>query len=292
MNKELQLVEQLSPGASIEAYTNGVFRIPILNKQEELKLLEDFINNNNVDSARKLILSHLRFVIYIARGYLGYGLPLADIIQEGNIGLMKSLQKFDLKFKVRLTTFAVHWIKAEIHDYILKNWRIVKVATTRSQRKLFFKLRGLNNSINWMNDGEVAKIAKDLAVSEADVREMELRLSVGDSAFDGDDDDDENEGKSSAPIYYLSDERYNPSRIFESSNSESFSREEIEKSLNSLDNRSKSIIIDRWLSDKKLTLRELSAKYKVSMERIRQIEETAFKKISKNLAHLMDEIDH
>ena len=288
MSKELQPVEQLIPGGNINEYINGVFRIPILSQDEERVLLEDYFETNNIDSARKLILSHLRFVVYIARGYRGYGLQLADIIQEGNVGLMKALQRFDIKYNVRLTTFAVHWIKAEIHDFVLKNWRIVKIATTRAQRKLFFKLRSLKSTINWLNDDEVTKIAADLEVTEKDVREMEQRLASGDAAMESDKDSEEE--LNTSPILYLTDDRYEPSRLFEKSETEVNNTEDIHKAIEKLDERSRNIIKDRWLNDKKTPLRELSSKYGVSMERIRQIEETAFKNISGSLSHLKDQL--
>jgi len=287
MSKELQTISHLNPGGNIDEYISGILRIPILEQAEERELLLDFCNYSNVESARKIILSHLRFVVYIARGYRNYGIGFADLIQEGNVGLMKALKRFDAnKYEVRFTTFAVHWIKAEIHDFIIKNWRIVKVATTRSQRKLFFKLRSKKSKINWLNDEEIIAIAKDLDVEEKDVRTMEKRLAAGDIPIELDSDDSED--NQVAPILYLEDNRFEPSRIFESLSETNQTVSDIHSAIKILDKRSQDIIKKRWLQDKKMTLKDLSKEYKVSMERIRQIEEIAFKKISKRLEHLKE----
>ena len=278
MTKALQTMEWMTPGSNLNAYIQGAAAIPILSVDEEKSLGESLFYNEDLDAARKLVLAHLRFVVHIARSYNGYGLPLGDLIQEGNVGLMKAVRRFNPEKGVRLVSFAVHWIKAEIHEYILKNWRLVKIATTKAQRKLFFNLRSKKKSLDWLSKEEAEKIASDLNVEVKDVLHMENRLSSNDSSFDspvpsGDDEE------IMSPSQYLEDKRYDPEIIVASEQAEQLNKEELLAALKTLDDRSKDILNRRYLSDEKATLHDLADEYKVSAERIRQIENSALKKL-------------
>ena len=279
----LQGMDALTPGGDLQAYINSVHSIGVLTPEEEKKLAEDLYYRNDLDAARKLVLAHLRFVIYIAKSYSGYGLSEADLIQEGNIGLMKAIRKFNPEMGVRLVSFAVHWVKAEIHEYVLKNWKIVKIATTKAQRKLFFNLRGKKKGLEWFTEEEIEKVAKDLGVKPSEVKEMEKRLGGSDMSFDplGESDDDE---VSFAPSQYLEDEDANPADIFEKESLNEESTSKLYEAINQLDDRSRDILQDRWLSDEKLTLHDLAEKYEISAERVRQIEKNAMKKVKQSIA--------
>ncbi|ABQ99793.1 TPA: RNA polymerase sigma factor RpoH [Haemophilus influenzae] len=275
MDKETQMM--LVPQGSIEGYIRAANEYPMLTAEEEKELAERLYYHEDLDAAKKLILSHLRFVIHVARGYSGYGLPQADLIQEGNIGLMKAVKRFNPEVGVRLVSFAVHWIKAEIHEYVLRNWRIVKVATTKAQRKLFFNLRKTKQRLGWFNENEVDMVANELGVSKEDVIEMESRMSGADVGFDLPTDDAETETYS--PALYLEDKSSNFAAELENENFESQATEQLSAALQSLDARSQDIIKARWLDDNKATLHDLAAKYNVSAERIRQLETNALKKL-------------
>ena len=279
----LQEMESLTPGGDLQAYINSVHSIGILTSEVEKKFAEDLYYRNDLDAARKLVLAHLRFVIYIAKTYSGYGLPEADLIQEGNVGLMKAIRKFNPEMGVRLVSFAVHWVKAEIHEYVLKNWKIVKIATTKAQRKLFFNLRSKKKGLGWLTEEEVKAMAEDLGVKPSEVREMEKRLSGIDMPFDplSDSDDDE---ASFAPSQYLEDSDADPAMIFEKDNLSENNSLQLYEALNQLDDRSRDILQDRWLADEKLTLHELAEKYHISAERVRQIEKNAMKKIKQSFS--------
>ena len=279
----LQEMEALSPGGDLQAYINSVHSIGILTSEEEKKLAEDLYYRNDLDAARKLVLAHLRFVIYIAKTYSGYGLPEADLIQEGNVGLMKAIRKFNPDTGVRLVSYAVHWVKAEIHEYVLKNWKIVKIATTKAQRKLFFNLRSKKKGLGWLTEEEVEVMAKDLGVKPSEVREMEKRLSGTDMPFDplSDSDDDE---ASYSPSQYLEDIDANPADIIEKDSLNEANTAHLYEAINELDDRSRDIIQDRWLADEKLTLHELAEKYNISAERVRQIEKNAMKKVKQSFS--------
>ena len=266
------------PVGSLETYFQSVNRIPMLSAEEERELAERYHNENDIESARMLVMSHLRFVVRVARGYSGYGLPLADLIQEGNIGLMKAVKRFDPTMGVRLVSFAVHWIRAEIHEFILRNWRIVKVATTKAQRKLFFNLRSAKKRLGWLNQDEVDAVAKDLGVTAKDVMEMEKRMSSYDASFDGalNDDDEEN---SYTPAAYLEHAGYSPEEQLETEQIDNQQETALQNAIAVLDDRSRDIIARRWLTDDKATLHELAAEYNISAERIRQIENSAMKKL-------------
>lgn len=275
MDKETQMM--LVPQGSIEGYIRAANEYPMLTAEEEKELAERLYYHEDLDAAKKLILSHLRFVIHVARGYSGYGLPQADLIQEGNIGLMKAVKRFNPEVGVRLVSFAVHWIKAEIHEYVLRNWRIVKVATTKAQRKLFFNLRKTKQRLGWFNENEVDMVANELGVSKEDVIEMESRMSGADVGFDLPTDDAETETYS--PALYLEDKSSNFAAALENENFENQATEQLGAALQSLDARSQDIIKARWLDDNKATLHDLAAKYNVSAERIRQLETNALKKL-------------
>lgn len=277
MNTSLQIADIRLPVSSLEAYLHHINQIPMLSQEEEYELACRLQQQQDVSAAKKLILPHLRYVARVAKGYLGYGLPLADLIQEGNIGLMKAVKRFKPERGVRLVTFAMHWIKAEIHEYILKNWRIVKVATTKAQRKLFFNLRSMKKSLGWMSQQEVKEIAKDLNVKPETVREMEMRLASSDASFDAHESDDDDQHF--APAGYLEDQRYNPANLTEKSNWANQSEGMLHQALNQLDERSQDIIRARWLDEDKLTLQELADKYSVSAERVRQLEKNAMNKL-------------
>ena len=266
-----------NPGSDIDKYLSQVYSIPVLTREEELELTQEFYETEDVKVAHKLVISHLRFVVHIAKSYAGYGLPLADVIQEGNVGLLKAVKKFDPEKGVRLVSFAVHWIRAEIHEFILKNWRIVKIATTKAQRKLFFNLRSKKKNTGWLTDEEAKKIAKDLDVSVKEVMHMENRLNSNDAAFDLSSDDEDDE-KAFSPSQYIEDNSFSPELIAEQDNYEKVNHGALFKGISNLDKRSQDIIRTRWLDDEKLTLNELAENYKISAERIRQIDATAFKK--------------
>ena len=274
-----------NPGSDIDKYLSQVYQIPVLTREEELELTTEFFETEDVKLAHKLVIAHLRFVVHIAKSYAGYGLPLADIIQEGNVGLLKAVTKFDPNKGVRLVSFAVHWIKAEIHEFILKNWRIVKIATTKAQRKLFFNLRSKKKNSGWLTDEEAKRIAKELDVSVKEVMHMENRLNSADSSFDVPTDEEDNE-KAFSPSQYLEDNSFNPEDITEQKNYEEVNHTALLKNISALDKRSQDIIRARWLDDNKITLNELADKYSVSAERIRQIEATAFKKLKTALVHV------
>ncbi len=274
-----------NPGSDIDKYLSQVYQIPVLTREEELELTTEFFETEDVKLAHKLVIAHLRFVVHIAKSYAGYGLPLADIIQEGNVGLLKAVTKFDPNKGVRLVSFAVHWIKAEIHEFILKNWRIVKIATTKAQRKLFFNLRSKKKNTGWLTDEEAKRIAKELDVSVKEVMHMENRLNSADSPFDAPTDEEDSE-KAFSPSQYLEDNSFNPEDITEHKNYEDVNHTALLKNISALDKRSQDIIRARWLDDNKITLNELADKYSVSAERIRQIEATAFKKLKTALVHV------
>ena len=264
---------------SLDAYIGAVHQIPVLSVEDEQALARRFRDHEDLDAARELVMSHLRFVVHVARGYNGYGLPLGDLIQEGNIGLMKAVKRFDPSVGVRLVSFAVHWIRAEMHEFILKNWRIVKVATTKAQRKLFFNLRKSKKRLGWLNAAEVSAVAKDLNVSEREVLEMESRLSGRDIGFDMSSDDDDDHAPP-APAAYLMAQEDDPSRAYERADNEDHQLELLREGLQSLDARSRDIVKRRWLdADSKVTLQELADEYGVSAERIRQVEANALKKM-------------
>ena len=274
-----------NPGSDIDKYLSQVYSIPVLTREEELELTREFYETEDIKVAHKLVISHLRFVVHIAKSYAGYGLPIADVIQEGNLGLLKAVKKFDPDKGVRLVSFAVHWIKAEIHEFILKNWRIVKIATTKAQRKLFFNLRSKKKSTGWLSDKEAKKIAADLDVSYKEVMHMENRLNSADSAFDMPCDEEDDE-KAFSPSQYLEDHSFSPDQIVEKENYESVNHTALMKNISTLDRRAQDIIRARWLDDHKLTLNELADKYSVSAERIRQIEASAFKKLKTSLVNV------
>jgi RNA polymerase sigma-32 factor len=265
------------PVGSLDSYMDRVARIPVLSREEEVALAGRFRSEGDLESARTLVLSHLRFVVHIARGYLGYGLPMGDLVQEGNIGLMKAVKRFDPGVGVRLVSFAVHWIRAEIHEYVLRNWRLVKVATTKSQRKLFFNLRKRKKNLAWLSEAETQAVARDLKVEVSDVREMEQRLSARDLSFDPTPESDDEEAYS--PAMYLPASNADPAIQAESEEWEEDSSDRLGTALEKLDERSRSILKRRWMTDDKATLHELAAEYRVSAERVRQIEANAIKKL-------------
>jgi len=266
--------------ASMDGYLQAVSTIPMLKVEEEQELAKKLQEEGDLSAAKQLIMSHLRFVAHIAKSYSGYGLPQADLIQEGNIGLMKAVKRFDPSVGVRLVSFAVHWIKAEIHEFVLKNWRIVKVATTKAQRKLFFNLRKNKKRLGWFNQAEVSTVASELGVSEKEVREMESRISGQDMGFDltGDDNDDAPTSTYS-PVQYLTDGSADLADDIEQQQWQEQSHTRLFSALKTLDERSQDIVSARWLSDDKATLQELAEKYSVSAERVRQLEKTAMKKL-------------
>jgi len=267
------------PIGSLDAYIYQVNQIPLLTAEEEQAYAERFQSEGDVESARQLALAHLRYVVRVARGYLGYGLPLGDLIQEGNMGLMKAVKRFDPKMGVRLVSFAVHWIKAEIHEYVLHHWRIVKVATTKAQRKLFFNMRSMKKRLGWMTHDEVDSVANDLGVSREDVLVMEQRLNAMDMSFDIDESDDDSV-QHKVPARYLEDERSDPAKLIEYENSADTQQEKLKYAFDQLDERSQDILQLRWLQDEKaVTLHTLADKYGVSAERVRQLEKNAMKKL-------------
>jgi RNA polymerase sigma-32 factor len=279
MNGRTKTLELAIPMGSLEAYTQAVSRIPVLTAEEEKSLARRLRDFNDLDAARQLVMSHLRFVVHVARGYAGYGLAQADLIQEGNIGLMKAVKRFDPEMNVRLVSFAVHWIRAEIHEFILRNWRIVKVATTKAQRKLFFNLRSAKQRLGWFNRDEVAAVAKDLGVKPETVVEMEARMSGYDAPLEGETDQDDENSSYMAPIAYLADMRADPAAELEANEWEAHHSGRLQQALAKLDERSRDIVSRRWLTENKSTLHELADQYQVSAERIRQLESNAMKKL-------------
>ena len=283
MNTSLQPIDQMAPGANLPAYVQAVSAIPVLTVERERELAEDLYYNDNLDAARQLVMSHLRFVVHIARSYSGYGLAEGDLIQEGNVGLMKAVKRFDPEKGVRLVSFAVHWIKAEMHEFILRNWRIVKVATTKAQRKLFFNLRSKKKALAWLSAEEAQAVADDLGVDVKEVQRMEGRLTSRDLPYeqpaDGDDDD-----AWQAPQHYLEDLGSNPAQEVERAQSQENTQESLHEALADLDERSRDIVMQRWLSETKSTLHDLADQYGVSAERIRQIEANAMKKLRTAIA--------
>ena len=278
MGTQLQPINLGSPGKDIESYLASVHSIPILTREQEQELAIKLYENDDLDAARQLVIHHLRFVVHIARSYQGYGLPLADIIQEGNVGLMKAVNKFDPHKGVKVVSFAVHWIKAEIHEYILRNWRQVKIATTKAQRKLFFNLRSKKKDLEWLTKDEAEKIAADLNVEVKDVLHMENRLSSTDASFDSPISSDSDEEVMS-PSQFLEDKRFSPEDLVANSEAEDMNHAALFEALESLDERSKDILLRRYLAEDKATLHDLAGEYKVSAERIRQIESGALKKL-------------
>ncbi|EOQ64983.1 alternative sigma factor RpoH [Acinetobacter calcoaceticus ANC 3811] len=277
-SNQLMPLSLSAPGVNLGAYISTVNQIPILTAEQEKELAERYYYDQDLDAAKMLVMSHLRFVVHIARSYAGYGLPQGDLIQEGNLGLMKAVKRFDPNMGVRLVSFAVHWIKAEIHEYVIRNWRIVKIATTKAQRKLFFNLRSLKKSSKKLTLEEAQSIANDLNVTAEQVLEMEGRLTAYDAAFDaqGDDDDDT---PHTAPALFLEDNRYDPARLVENEDWEEQTTSALHDAMDQLDDRSRNILQRRWLDDDKSTLHELAAEYNVSAERIRQLEKNAMEKI-------------
>lgn len=278
MRQQMQLTAMNLPIGSLDAYIHRVNQIPMLTLEEEVACAERFHSEGDIEAARRLVLAHLRYVVRVARGYVGYGLPLNDLIQEGNVGLMKAVKRFDPKMGVRLVSFAVHWIKAEIHEFVLRNWRIVKVATTKAQRKLFFNLRQMKSRLGWYTNEEVAAVAEDLGVSTDDVLLMEQRMNAMDTAFEASDADDSDDFHV-APERYLFNPNDDPAVVLEKETVGEQGREKLFLALAQLDERSQDILQQRWLADDKLTLHDLAEKYDISAERVRQLEKNAMKKL-------------
>jgi RNA polymerase sigma-32 factor len=268
---------------NFDAYVERVSRIPMLSKEQEIELAKRFRADGDLEAARELVISHLRFVVHIARGYVGYGLPMGDLVQEGNVGLMKAVKRFDPAVNVRLVSFAVHWIRAEIHEYVLRNWRLVKIATTKAQRKLFFNLRRMKKNLSWLTHAETLAVARELGVEPAMVTEMEKRLSARDMSFDPAPDQDEDE-PSVSPAMYLPSPDLDPAIAVENKEWDETTSAELASAIEGLDTRSQDILKSRWMVEEKATLHELAAKYRVSAERIRQIEENAIRKLRKSMA--------
>jgi RNA polymerase sigma-32 factor len=284
MNQSMQLMAMPQTSGSIEAYTQSAYSIPMLSAEEERDLATRLYNENDLEAAQKLIMSHLRFVIHVAKGYAGYGLPQADLVQEGNVGLMKAVKRFNPEVGVRLVSFAVHWIKAEIHEFVLRNWRIVKVATTKAQRKLFFNLRKNKKRLGWFSKEEVNSVAETLGVSTKDVIEMENRMSSYDQAFELSTDEDDNASAGNfSPALYLEDKQSDLAVEVEESNWESHTNNRLSTALVTLDERSQDIIKTRWLTDEKSTLQDLANKYQISAERVRQLEKNALGKLKNTM---------
>lgn len=278
MSTNLQPTQVLSPGQNLSAYIQTVNGFSILTADEEKELAEDLYYHENLDAARRMVMAHLRFVVHIAKSYAGYGLSQSDLVQEGNVGLMKAVKRFNPEKGVRLVSFAVHWIKAEMHEFILRNWRIVKIATTKAQRKLFFNLRGKKKNLGWLSYEEAKAVAVDLNVDVKHVQDMEGRLSSYDAGFDAGADDDDDSAYQ-APANYLEDHRFNPAVLVEDADYAKSSVNSLEAALTQLDERSRDILQQRWLSNEKSTLHELASEYGVSAERIRQLEKNAMKKV-------------
>ena len=276
----------LEPSQSVSQMIQFAEQQPLLTSEEEQALMTRFYKHDDLQAAQKLILAHLRFVVRVAKGYSGYGLCLGDLIQEGTIGLMKAVKKFQPDHGVRLVTYAVHWIKAEIHDFILKNWRIVRVATTKAQKKLFFNLRRMKKNLHWLNRQEIKEIAQSLNVSEREVMNMEQRLSGADTSFELPDHEEGGE-KTYPPVFYLGHDQWNPERLLTIEKTSEASHQQLEDAMMRLDARAKDIIIHRWLAENKMTLEELAQKYQISKERVRQIEQKALLFLKENLAETM-----
>lgn len=283
-SNQLMPLSLSAPGVNLGAYISTVNQIPILTAEQEKDLADRYYYDQDLDAAKMLVMSHLRFVVHIARTYAGYGLPQGDLIQEGNLGLMKAVKRFDPTMGVRLVSFAVHWIKAEIHEYVIRNWRIVKIATTKAQRKLFFNLRSLKKSSKRLTLDEAQAIANDLNVTPEQVLEMEGRLTAYDAAFESQNDDDDDNSAPVAPALYLEDNRYDPARLVEDEDWEEQSNSALHHAMGALDDRSRNILQRRWLDDDKSTLHELAAEYNVSAERIRQLEKNAMERIKVAMA--------
>jgi RNA polymerase sigma-32 factor len=277
-NTSLQAFDPTTPGRDLSAYMTSVNSIAVLTPEQELELAKEYYYNDDVDAARQLVLAHLRFVVHMAKTYSGYGLSQADLIQEGNVGLMKAVKRFNPEVGVRLVSFAVHWIKAEMHEYILRNWRIVKIATTKAQRKLFFNLRSSKKRLGWLNAAETEAVAADLGVDAKVVQQMEGRMAAYDTAFDAEPDSDDDTAYRS-PAYYLQDQSSDVASIVEETEWEEVTNNSLHLAMADLDDRSKDILNSRWLSDSKATLHELADKYGISAERVRQLEKNAMKKI-------------
>lgn len=270
------------PLGSLDAYIERVSQIPVLTREQEVVLANRFRRDNDLEAARELVLSHLRFVVHIARGYVGYGLPMGDLVQEGNVGLMKAVKRFDPDVGVRLVSFGVHWIRAEIHEYVLRNWRLVKIATTKAQRKLFFNLRRMKKNLAWLTDSETRAVARDLGVTPEEVTEMEKRLAARDLSFDPVPDGDDDEAYT--PAMYLPAMDADPSVQVERAEWQETTAERLGSAMQTLDARSRDILRSRWMSDEKATLHELADRYKVSAERIRQLEANAIRKLRAQVA--------
>jgi len=271
------------PTGNLDQYIQAAFRIPVLTAEEEHSLALRLKNEGDLDAARELVMSHLRFVVRIARGYSGYGLALGDLVQEGNIGLMKAVKRFDPDAGVRLVSYAVHWVRAEIHEFVLRNWRIVKVATTKAQRKLFFNLRSKKQRLGWLSQDEVNGVAEDLGVKPEVVLEMESRLSGQDIGFDLTAADEDEDSHHFAPAAYLTDESNDPALTVERNDWNNEASSSLSTALEQLDDRSRTILEERWLAEKKTTLHDLAARYAVSAERIRQLEKNAINKLKKSM---------
>ena len=278
VRKNLQVIHPTTPGRDLPAYVASVNSIAILTPEQEIDLAKQYYYDDNVDAARQLVLAHLRFVVHMAKSYSGYGLSQADLIQEGNVRLMKAVKRFNPEVGVRLVSFAVHWIKAEMHEYVLRNWRIVKIATTKAQRKLFFNLRSSKKQLGWLNNEETKAVADDLGVDAKVVRQMEGRMSAYDMAFDVEADNDD-DMPHKAPAYFIEDKSSNIASNIENEEWEEVTNKQLHAAMSELDDRSQDILKSRWLSEDKLTLHELAGKYDVSAERIRQLEKTAMNKI-------------
>ena len=272
MNKSLQAFDPTTPGRDLTAYMTSVNSIAVLTPEQELELAKQYYYNDDVDAARQLVLAHLRFVVHMAKTYSGYGLSQADLIQEGNVGLMKAVKRFNPEVGVRLVSFAVHWIKAEMHEYILRNWRIVKIATTKAQRKLFFNLRSSKKRLGWLNAAETEAVAADLGVDAKVVQQMEGRMASYDTAFDAEPDSDD-ETAYRSPAYYLEDQNSDTASMVEETEWDEMTSSSLHLAMSDLDDRSKDILNSRWLTDDKATLHELADKYGISAERIRQLEQ-------------------
>lgn len=285
MSKQLKLASMNLPVGSLDAYIQRVNQFPMLSAEEEHDYAQRFQSEGCVDSARQLVLAHLRYVVRVARGYLGYGLPLNDLIQEGNIGLMKAVKRFDPAVGVRLVSFAVHWIKAEIHEYVIRNWRIVKIATTKAQRKLFFKLRQMKTRLGWSSPEEIKAIACDLGVSPEEVTRMERRLNARDTAFDEPANDDSG-SQTYSPVQYLQDPNGDPAMLIEKEAIDGRNHNNLIYAMENLDDRSQDILKQRWLTEDKLTLHDLAARYGISAERVRQLEKNAMEKLRKALEEM------
>jgi len=278
-NRDIMLA---GPVGSLDSYIQAVGAIPVLSKEDEQDLANRFHEQEDLDAARDLVMAHLRFVVHIAKGYTGYGLPLGDLIQEGNVGLMKAVKRFDPDYGVRLVSFAVHWIRAEIHEFVLKNWRIVKVATTKAQRKLFFNLRKSKKTLAWLSHAETQAVAKDLGVSPKEVTEMERRLSARDAIFDP--APSASEDNTFSPAAYLPSPDSDPAKLVEAADWKNDATTRMTRALRHLDDRSRDILESRWLTESKMTLHELADRYGVSAERIRQVEANAIKKLQNAMA--------